>query len=346
MYTRQATAVLDSLRNITGDDESAQALQAFANCNASLSHRGPVRLSSQQFPNRGGVMRPQGNGGGVSGVSRAGPAGGPGQALRGGVWVPDKTQMAPPWAMGNGVGSGMFYPASNFYGGSYYGAGAQGNDLGYGQPSTAYMTQLDGGGDYYDNTSQFGGGDIFNQIQEGNVFIDMSSSGGNYTSNWNTVTNNSFITFPGPTITNNSTYNYGGDTFVVEGDTIINNTTITPTLPGGGGMGGFGPQGPPGDPGGAGPAGPPGMNGAPGQDGGVIVIGAPGAGGGNQNQVRIKLRYVNGLVVRPQFAVDRVLTSATLNAEACSVDTTEKAIFYLTGVAIEPQFNEIVVLGP
>lgn len=342
MYTRQATAVLDSLRSIAGDDESAQALQAFANCNASLSHRGNVTLSSQQFPNRGGVMRPQGNGGGVSGVSRSGPAGGPGQTLRGGVWVPDQTQMAPPWALGNGVGSGMFFPASNFYGGSYYGAGVRGTDLGYGSPSTNYLTQLDGGGDYYDNTSQFGGGDIYNQIQEGNVFVDMSSTGGNYTSNWNTVTNNSYFNFPGPTITNNATYNYGGDTFVVQGDTIINNTTVLPESPGGGGMGGFGPQGPPGDPGLAGPAGPAGRDGAPGRDGGVGVIGVVVNGPGRRKAIQ----FVDGVVVNLQFGVANFLTEATLNPETCTVETKQQPVFFVQNVAVVPNIAREDVFVP
>jgi hypothetical protein len=347
MYTNQAATVLDSLRSIAGSDESAQALQAFANCNASLSHRGNVSFAAQQFPNQAGVMRPLANGGGVSGVSRGGGGATLPQQLVGGVYSPDATATVPPWGLGAGVGSGMTFPTSTFYGGNYYGAGVNGVDLGHGTPSVGYLAQLNGGGDYYDNSSYYGAGDnIQNSLNVNNQFIEMVSRAGDYVSSWNTVNNNSYFNFPGPTITNNQTYNYGGDTVNIAGDTILGDTYINV---GGGGAGAVGPAGAAGaagadgrqgDPGAVGPAGPAGRDGDP---GGIVVIGVPGGGGGaGGGQIGGKVENIallSNFLVELQKKTFSVVTGATFNPETCEVETDKADIECVVGVVVKPAFD-------
>lgn len=276
MFTAQAPAIADGLRAVAGDDASAQLLQAFANCNSSLRHRGSVSLENQRFPNLGGVMRPMGNGGGVSGVSRGGPAGGPGQQLKGGVSVPDPTQRVPPWGLAPGVGSGRVYPNANWYGGNYYGANNYNQDFGDGEPTAGYMTNLPTGGAYYDNSSYYPqGGYSPGDFSANNIFIELTAGGGNYSpAPWNTVNNSVFFSFPQGPVFNETNYSYGGDIVTIEGDTILGNTLIhntTVNL----GNGQQGPAGDPGPAGGVGPAGAPGAPGDPGPAGGVFPFPLP-----------------------------------------------------------------------
>lgn len=281
MLTRQAPALLDGFRQVTGDDGAAQLLQAFANCNNSMSHRGSLNLSNPQFPNLNGVMRPYGNGGGVSGVSRGGPAGGPGQMLKNGVYVPDPTQRVPPWGLQAGVGSGRTYPNNLYYGGNYYGSDSFGRDYGYGAPSSTYLQQINTGGDYYDNRTFFGGGGYGDLYASGDTtnFFEITSRGGDYyAGDWHTAINDNSVHIAGPTINNNATYNYGGDTITIEGDTIFQGDTIVNNYYDQGG--GNGPAGPPGPPGEPGPAGGVGPQGPPGRDGNPGGPPAPGGGGG------------------------------------------------------------------
>lgn len=322
MLTRQAPALLDGFRQVTGDDGAAQLLQAFANCNSSMSHRGSINLSNPQFPNLNGVMRPYGNGGGVSGVSRGGPAGGPGQMLKGGVFKPDPTQRVPPWGLQAGVGSGRTYPNNLYYGGNYYGSDSFGRDYGSGAPSSTYLQQINTGGDYYDNRSYHGGGGYGDLYIGGNNqnFFEITSKGGDYyAGDWHTTINDNSVNVAGPTINNNSTYNYGGDTITIQGDTIFQGDTIINNYYDDGGGGGGGGRG--------GPAGPPGPPGDPGPAGGVGPAGPPGRDGrdGGRNDLRTK-SFVKQ--VRPRFgdSVDIEMRSLTvsieIDPEACTATGT------------------------
>ena len=321
MLTQQAPAILDGLRNVTGDDAAAQLLQAFANCNTAMSHRGSLNLSNPKFPNLNGAMRPFGNGGGVSGVSRGGPAGGPGQMLKGGVYVPDPTQRVPPWGLQAGVGSGMTYPNSLYYGGNYYGADSFGRDYGTGAPSSTYLGQIDTGGDYFDNRSYYGGGgygDTYNLGGDTSNFYLTNKGGDYYAGDWNTINNDNSVNIAGPTINNSSTYNYGGDTITIQGDTIFQGDTIINNYyDEGGGNGPRGPAGPPGPPGndgGVGPAGPPGGPGDPGGGGGGG--GGPFAPFGTRpfvRQVSPKFKQMDGNVIT-------YVKNVTFNDVTCELD--------------------------
>lgn len=333
MLTTQAPAVLDGLRTVAGDDQAAQLLQAFANCNANLAHRGSMQLANSPYPNRGGVMRPQANGGGVSGVSRAGPAGGPGQMLKGGVWVPDPTQRVPPWGLQAGVGSGQTYPNRLYYGGDYYGADSYGNDYGSGPLSAGYLRQIDTGGDYYDNRSYHGGGGYQDTIYQGgdtNSFFITNQGGDYYAGDWFTVNNDNSVNLAGPTINNTSNYHYGGDTITFFGDTVFEGDTIINNYYGSGGPGrpGYGGPGLPGSPGqagGQGPPGPRGPQGPPGRDGGG------GDFGSRSQQVVTDVQDNKAAAVTsvPTTAL-AVVTGATFNAETCSVDCTFETINYVS----------------
>jgi hypothetical protein len=343
MLTRQAPAILDGLRGVANDDQAAQLLQAFANCNTSMSHRGSMNLSNPQFPNRGGVMRPQANGGGVSGVSRAGPAGGPGQMLKGGVYVPDPTQRVAPWGLQAGVGSGMSYPNNLFYGGDYYGADSYGRDYGNGAPSSTYLGQIDTGGNYYDNSTYYGGGgygDTYDIGGDTNNFTVTNRGGDYYAGDWNTTVNDNSVHIAGPT---SNTYYYGGDTVTIQGDTIFEGDTIINNYyDEGGGGGGGGPRGqggPPGNPGQVGPGGPGGRDGNPG------VPGAPGlpGGGGGGGRPATKV-FVSTLNVRKGSAVTEVVpveitVVTSVDFESCS--KTEKTIRVLGTVTNEPVVLDI-----
>lgn len=335
MYTRQSAAIRDAE---TPDDLS----QAMANCNEPLSHRGPISLANSPFPNRGGVMRPLGNGGGVSGVSRAGPAGGPGQVLRGGVYVPDATQRVPPWGLGNGVGSGQTYPTSSFYGGNYYGADAYGEDYGPGSPTSSYLQYLDGGGNYYAGDTLYGSGDsIFNwnEINEGDIFLDVVHEGSTYSSDWYSTQNTIINNFPGPTNNNYSTYHYGGPTIYVEGDTIINNVVRGPgggpSRPGRDGRDGR--DGSPGDPGAAGSNGVSGRPGDPGKDGLILVV--DGA-----NAAVKDLRLANGLQLELNVVVKTVITEARFDPDTCEVKTKKEPVVCLASAQPNRQFRRATLL--
>jgi hypothetical protein len=326
MLTRQAPAILDGLRGVASDDQAAQLLQAFANCNTSMSHRGSMNLSNPQFPNRGGVMRPQANGGGVSGVSRAGPAGGPGQMLKGGVYVPDPTQRVAPWGLQAGVGSGMSYPNNLFYGGDYYGADSYGRDYGNGAPSSTYLGQIDTGGNYYDNSTYYGGGgygDTYNIGGDTNNFTVTNRGGDYYAGDWNTTVNDNSVHIAGPT---SNTYYYGGDTVTIQGDTIFEGDTIINNYydEGGGGGGGGGPRGPggpPGNPGQVGPGGPGGRDGNPGVPGAPGLPGGGGPGGRPARDIFITTvkesseEFVKAIETQ-EF---EVVTGVTFDDESCTL---------------------------
>lgn len=324
MLTQQAPAILDGLRNVTGDDAAAQLLQAFANCNTSMSHRGSMNFSNPKFPNLNGAMRPFGNGGGVSGVSRGGPAGGPGEMLKGGVYVPDPTQRVPPWGLQAGVGSGMTYPNSLYYGGNYYGADSFGRDYGTGAPSSTYLGQIDTGGDYYDNRSYYGGGgygDTYNIGGDTTNFYLTNKGGDYYAGDWNTTSNDNSVNIAGPTINNSSTYNYGGDTITIQGDTIFQGDTIINNYyDEGGGNGPRGPAGPPGPPGRDGGIGPPGAPGGPGDPGGGGGGGPFGPGGRLATDVfisTVKTTKKQMQQVEMQYVID-----VQFNEENCTLDIT------------------------
>jgi hypothetical protein len=348
VLTQQAPAILDGLRNVTGDDAAAQLLQAFANCNTSMSHRGSLNLSNPRFPNLNGAMRPFGNGGGVSGVSRGGPAGGPGQMLKGGAYVPDPTQRVPPWGLQAGVGSGMTYPNSLYYGGNYYGADSFGRDYGTGAPSSAYLGQIDTGGDYYDNRSYYGGGgygDTYNIGGDTSNFYLTSKGGDYYAGDWNTTVNDNSVRIAGPTINNSSTYNYGGDTVTIQGDTIFQGDTIINNYyDEGGGNGPRGPAGPPGQPGRDGGIGPPGAPGGPGDPGGGGGGGPWGPGFGRPatdvflSTLKLtKSPFIEGIETE-EF---EVLTGVTFDEETCQL---QYAFATVTGVkSVKPGKSEAVV---
>jgi hypothetical protein len=176
-----------------------------------------------------------------------------------------------------------------FYGGNYYGSDGYGRDYGNGSPSTTYLNQIDVGGNYYDNRSYHGGGDsyatVFNvdDSTNTNAFTINSRGGDYYAGDWFTTVNDNSVNIAGPTINNSTTYNYGGDTITIEGDTVFQgDTIINNNYDTGGGNGPSGPGGPPGNPGndgGVGPAGPPGGPGDPGRDGGPGQPGGPGRPG-------------------------------------------------------------------
>ena len=357
MFTAQAPALLDSLRSLTGGNEAAQALQAFANCGSDLSHRGSVSLARQQYPNTGGVMRPAANGGGVSGVSH-GRAGTSGSALRGGVFVPDVTQRLPPWGLGQGVGSGMSFPNNNYYGGDYYGANSFGYDLQGGEPSSAYLLSLNQGGDYYNNSNYNGGGQTLVEIGGPNIYFPPA--GDTYISSpWNTVTNNAYFSFP-TSISNVANYSYGGPSLTVLGDTIINNW---PTDPGS-------PYQPPepgeaGDPGAAGRDGVDGARGEAGRDGrdGTTreVVGIFGLVP-DLNLARRRIAFValnpgGVLSVNPLVQVGftklSIPTEATLDPDTCKITLTFEDKQVVTSVAGQPSLvtgyrvaSETVIVAP
>lgn len=327
MFTTQAPALLDSLRSLTGSNEAAQALQAFANCGADLTHRGSVSLARQQYPNAGGVMRPAANGGGVSGVSY-GQAGTSGTTLRGGVFVPDVTQRLPPWGLGQGVGSGMSFPTNNYYGGNYYGANSFGYDLQGGEPTSAYLLSLNQGGDYYNNSTYHGGGQTLLNVGGPNIYFPPV--GGNYVSSpWNTVFNNAEFSFP-TSITNVSNYSYGGPSLAVQGDTVINNWPLDPGSP-------YLPPEPgeAGDPGAAGRDGVDGVrgeDGRDGQDGTTLVLGDLFGPGPDMNFVRRRIDFLAPagpgavLSVNPLLFVGTtklsIPTAATLDPDTCAITLT------------------------
>lgn len=347
MFTRQARSLVNSAES---PQQAQQALQAFANCMSPLEHRGPISFSSKPFPNVGGVMRPFGANGTSSGVGRSGPAGGPGQLLRGGVFVGDITERMPPWAIGLGVEGGRSYPTSSFYGGDYYGLDASNRSYGDGGRGLDYSLNVHTGGDYYDNSSYYGGGDtIYNNTnllnEEGDlVFVDITNRGGDYyAGDTYTTLRNDTINIAGPTITNNATYNYGGHSYVFEGDVIVQGNTYNitnVTNPGGGGPGRDGRDGrdgqtgDPGPGGGVGPGGAPGLPGQPGDVGNLNAIIAQL----NANTAAIRdlkrrleelIQKLARLKVQVDFEALDVVVDATFDAETCEINTDTQPLTYV-----------------
>jgi hypothetical protein len=401
-------------------------LQAFANCNASVSHRGTVDLSKQPFPNRGGVMQPYANGGGVSGVSFGGPAdyggvppesysrydGGfapdgkpgrsqdfyqnansyfpaiPGSTTTGGAnfSAPDITTFLPPWGWEPGMGSGQTGPTNLFFGPNYYGSNSYNVDYSFGGPSNSFLTQINTGGDYYDNSTHYGAGGYQNNYYEGgryydgdnyftegdtnytsiypggdntfygdsyynslynegdNVFnggdtfssYEITNRGGDYyAGDWHTVNNDNSITIGGPNIDNTTNYSYGGDTFVVNGDTIFNgNTTINNNTTNNYGNPGTLPRTPgqPGPGGGGGPAGAPGAPGAPGQPGRDGGGGGFGPGGGGRADQQL---VVTNVTTRKKSV--QALAGVTFDPDTCQLQLAFVNIDYVADATGEKQ---------
>lgn len=346
MFTNQARSLVNASAS---PQEAYQSLQSLANCASPLEHRGPVSFSARPFPNLSGVMRLYGSNAAGSGVGRGGPAGGPGQLLRGGVFVPDRTERVPPWGIGLGVDGGSFFPTASFYGGNYYGLDARGSPYGNGGRSLDYALNINAGGDYYDNSSYYGGGqniynteNFFNDAGD-SLFFDVTYVGGSYYAGdtYTTLRNDSFY-FLGPTITNNATYSYGGNSYTFDGDVFVqgntyNTTNITNvgTVGGGGGgaggaAGAQGAAGQNGDPGPAGGVGPAGVPGLPGQPGAVPNLGALIALVVRlNNDIQNLANKLAALRVQVDFEAVDVVGDATFDSENCDINTDIQPLTYV-----------------
>ena len=287
MFTQQAPYIMATMAG-GNDVTNRQMVQAFANCNQSLTHRGPVSLQGGVTNNQAGVLQPPH--GGTSNYYFAGDD-----------FVGGNTQ----------VGGGASFPI--YQGGDYYGSPnvtyTPGNDAtqqgspwlisyqnyyGVDSPTTYnnYVTGSDlylhypqlSSNNYYDNSQQF-------------EFGPVSSV---YNSNWNTQLGDSNL-FDFSTRQGDLVSNYAGPTFQVAGDSYFDNSIHNSTTA----------QNQyvtnqtveesnvtnirysqSGDPATAGPAGPPGEAGSPGLAG---PAGAPGA-----------VLFVPGIILTPSLPQVRI----------------------------------------
>jgi hypothetical protein len=320
MFTRQAPSLFPALTAGLDQATARQMVQAFANCNQSLTHRGAVTFQEPSLFQNQGVLQLQGG----ADQYNFGRFGG------------DPTETVSPWVLGNTNNQFTSYYGTDNPGANYYNV------------SNLHLAYPELGGDSFYNQSQtfeFGpvssayNSNWHTQLGDVNTF-DFSTRQGDLVNNYAGPS----FQVAGDSYFDNSQHNSQNVTNQNVTNQTVDNSQITNLS--------VGPPGAAGDPGLAGPGGAPG---APGNPGFAGPAGAPGAfvfiPGQQQNFGRATIGpFLRGVKPRVNAIASldkktiQIPKSATLDPDSCAISFEYEDVEVVSGG--EPELLDVEGLVP